>query len=154
MTLSSHMMTWFDMYNEFIKNFEKINQLQKDYIGNLERINYVYNESIKNIGRINNLYNELISNYEKMNRLYEQQFDNIQRINQKWFDVFSKSLQQNQNEKSWRNFLSLWIITSFMIHLINNHVIFLLLITKSCITSLNLFNVRISINRLSLYIGL
>jgi hypothetical protein len=32
------MMTWFDMYNEFTKNFEKITQLQKDYVENLERL--------------------------------------------------------------------------------------------------------------------
>ncbi len=81
-------MTWFDMYSEFIKNFEKITQLQKDYIRNLEQTNYLYNESIKNIVRINDLYNEFIRNYEKMNRLYEQQFDNVQRINQKWFMFF------------------------------------------------------------------
>jgi hypothetical protein len=42
-------MTWFDIYNEFIKNLEKVTQLQKDYDRNLERINYLYNESIKNI---------------------------------------------------------------------------------------------------------
>lgn len=40
-------MTWFDTYNEFIKNIEKVTQLQKDYVTNLERINYLYNESIK-----------------------------------------------------------------------------------------------------------
>jgi hypothetical protein len=49
-------MTWFDIHNEFIKNFEKVNQLQKDYIINLERINYLYNESIKSIERVNELY--------------------------------------------------------------------------------------------------
>ena len=46
-------MTWFDTYNEFIKNIEKVTQLQKDYVTNLERINYLYNESIKNIERVN-----------------------------------------------------------------------------------------------------
>ena len=52
------MMTWwFDIYDEFIKNFEKINQLQRDYIINLERINYLYNESINSIERVNYLYN-------------------------------------------------------------------------------------------------
>lgn len=45
-------MTWFDTYNEFIKNIEKVTQLQKDYVTNLERINYLYNESIKNIERV------------------------------------------------------------------------------------------------------
>jgi DNA-binding ferritin-like protein (Dps family) len=64
-------MTWFDMYSEFIKNFEKITQLQKDYVMNLERIkNYLYNESIKSVEGVNNLYNEYIRNYEKMNRAY------------------------------------------------------------------------------------
>jgi LPS O-antigen subunit length determinant protein (WzzB/FepE family) len=84
-------MTWFDIYNEFIKNFEKVNQLQKDYIINLERINYLYNESIKSIEKVNHLYNEYNRNYEKMSRSYEQQFDNMQRMNQRWLDLFSKS---------------------------------------------------------------
>ncbi len=93
-------MTWFDIYNEFIKNYEKLHQLQKDYIINLERINHLYNESIKSIERVNELYNESIRNYEKMNKLYEQQLDNMQRMNQKWFDVFTKSWGQQQNEKT------------------------------------------------------
>ena len=70
------MMTWFEMYNEFIKNLEKVNQLQRDYITNLELINYLYNESIKSIERVNDLYNQSIRNYEKMSRSYEQQFEN------------------------------------------------------------------------------
>ena len=81
-------MTWFDTYNEFIKNIEKVTQLQKDYVTNLERINYLYNESIKNIERVNELYDTFIRNYEKINRAYEQQFDNMQRMTQKWLDLF------------------------------------------------------------------
>ena len=53
-------MTWFDMYNEFIKNFERIIQLQKDYASNLETINRLYNESIKGIERVNELYKEFL----------------------------------------------------------------------------------------------
>ena len=96
------MMTWFDMYNEFIKNFEKMTQLQKDYVENLERINYLYNESIKSIERVNDLYNVFIRNYEKMNTLYEQQIENMQGINQKWIDLFSKSWKQQQNQNEMR----------------------------------------------------
>lgn len=96
----SQMMTWFEMYSEFIKNLEKVNQLQRDFITNLERINYLYNESIKSIEKVNDLYNQSIRNYENMNRSYEQHFENMQRMNQKWLDVFSKSWgQQQQNEK-------------------------------------------------------
>ena len=40
------------MYNEFIKNFERIIQLQKDYASNLETIIRLYNESIKSIKRV------------------------------------------------------------------------------------------------------
>jgi hypothetical protein len=29
-------MTWFDIYNQFIKNIEKVTQLQRDYVTNLE----------------------------------------------------------------------------------------------------------------------
>jgi len=37
-------MTWFDTYNEFIKNIEKVTQLQKDYVTNLETT-YIMNLS-------------------------------------------------------------------------------------------------------------
>jgi hypothetical protein len=93
------MMTWFDMYNEFIKNFERITQLEKDYIENLERINSLYNESIRSIERVNDLYNAFIRNHEKMNTFYEQQYENMQRLDQKWLDVFSKAWEQKQIEK-------------------------------------------------------
>jgi hypothetical protein len=53
------MMTWFDMYNESIKNFEKIAQLQKDYIHGIETVNH--------------LYDDFTRNYEKINKAYEQQ---------------------------------------------------------------------------------
>jgi hypothetical protein len=91
-------MTWFDIYNEYIKNFEKVNRLQQDYVRNLERINYLYDKSIKSIEKANELYNIFIAS-EKMGALYEQQFDNVQRMNQKWLDLFSKSWGQQQNEK-------------------------------------------------------
>ena len=42
----------------------------------------MYNESIKNIERVNELYDAFIRNYEKVNEVYEQQFDNMQRMNQ------------------------------------------------------------------------
>ncbi len=92
-------MTWFDIYNEFIKKFEKIDQLQKDYIVNLERLNSLYNESIKNIERVNTLSKEYSKIHERMDRSYEQHCDYMLIMNQKWFDFFSKSLEQNQNEK-------------------------------------------------------
>jgi hypothetical protein len=57
----SQTMTWFDIYIlNLSKNFEKVNQLQKDYIRNLERINYLYNECIKSVEKVNELYNEYI----------------------------------------------------------------------------------------------
>jgi hypothetical protein len=93
------MMTWFDTYNEYIKNFEKIIQLQQDYIRNLEQISHLYNEFINNIERVNKIYNEFIVSYEKFGLLSKQQFQNMQRMNQKWLDLFSKPWEQLQNEK-------------------------------------------------------
>ena len=96
-------MTWFDIYNEFIRNFDKISQLQQDYIRNLERINHLYDESIKSMERVNELYNKFVDSYEKMNRLYDQQFNNMQRMNQRWLDVFSKSWEQQQEQGQRQN---------------------------------------------------
>jgi uncharacterized protein Yka (UPF0111/DUF47 family) len=86
-------MTWFDIYTEFLKNFEKISQLQQDYIRNLERINQLYDDSIKRIERVNEIYN-------KMATSYEQQFDNIQRMSQKWFDVLSNNSTKMKGSSS------------------------------------------------------
>ena len=90
---------WFYTYNEYVKNFEKIIQLQQDYIRNLEHISHLYNEFIKNIERVNELYNKSIASFEKLGSLYEQQFQNMQRMNQKWLDLFSKPWEQYQSEK-------------------------------------------------------
>jgi len=105
----TYMMTWFDTYNEYIKNFEKIIQLQQDYIRNLERISHLYNEFIKNIERVNEIYNEFIVSYKKLSSLYEQQFQNMQRMNQRWLNLFSKPWEQNQSEKykDWDHLLTL-----------------------------------------------
>ena len=54
-------MTWFDIYTEFLKNFEKISQLQQDYIRNLERINQLYDESIKRIESLAYFIIEILS---------------------------------------------------------------------------------------------
>jgi hypothetical protein len=92
-------MSWFDIYNEFIKNLEKIGQLQRDYIRNLERINQLYDESIKRIERVNELYNKYIDSFGKMVTSYEQLLlDNMQRMNQRWQDILSKTGEQHQNE--------------------------------------------------------
>lgn len=90
---------WFGTYNEYIKNFEKIVQLQQDYIRNLEHMSHLYNELIKNVDRLNELYNKYIASFEKLSSLYEQQFQNMQRMNQKWLDLFSKPWEQYQSEK-------------------------------------------------------
>ena len=92
-------MLWFDIYNEFIKNIDKINQLQQDYIRNLERVNQLYDESIKRIEKVNELYNTFIDSYQKIAISYEKQLlDNMQSMNQKWHDVLN-SWEQYQGEK-------------------------------------------------------
>jgi hypothetical protein len=105
---------WFDTYNEYVKNFEKIIQLQQDYIRNLEHISHLYNEFIKNIERVNELYNKSIASFEKLGSVYEQQFQNMQRMNQKWLDLFSKPWEQYQSEKhkDWVHLLKLLLINS------------------------------------------
>ena len=75
-----------NMYNEYFKYFDKMNELYQGYIKGIERTNQLYTESIKNVDKMNELYKELIRTNEKMNELYRE----IQRINLEWLNAFWK----------------------------------------------------------------
>ena len=61
-----------NMYNEYFKYFDKMNELYQGYIKGIERTNQLYTESIKNVDKMNELYKE------------------IQRINLEWLNTFWK----------------------------------------------------------------
>jgi len=77
-------MTSTDMYNEFIKYFQRMGEMYKEYVKSMERINQLYTESIRNVERMNELYRELIKTNERMNELYKD----LQRTNLDWLDRF------------------------------------------------------------------
>jgi hypothetical protein len=70
-----------NMYNEFVRYFERMSQM--------------YKESVKSIEKINQLYTESIQNVEKMNELYKD----IQRTNQDWLELFWRPWLTKDQEK-------------------------------------------------------
>ncbi len=74
-------MTSSDMYNEFVRYFERMGGLYKEYAKSIDRINQLYTESIKNVERMNELYKD------------------IQRINLEWLDLFWRPFLAKEEEK-------------------------------------------------------
>jgi hypothetical protein len=67
----------------------------KEYFKSIERINQLYTESIKNVERMNELYKDLIKTNERMNELYKD----IQKINLGWVDLFWRPWLTKEEEK-------------------------------------------------------
>ena len=67
------------IYDEFQRNFEKMNQLYREY----------HNEYLKNLGKANEIYKELSRTVKGwMDETYKQYFEDMQSISQQWFNFF------------------------------------------------------------------
>jgi len=93
--LKYSVMTSANMYNEFVRYFERMGELYKEYTKGMERINQLYTESIKNVEKTNELYRELIKTNERMTELYKD----IQKINLDWLDIFWRPWLSKEQEK-------------------------------------------------------
>lgn len=76
---------WMEQYGEFIKDIQRIGELQK--------------ESLKNTQRMSELYKELVGTVENMNLLYKESVKITERMTRYWVD-YSKSFFQKEKEGS------------------------------------------------------
>ena len=77
---------WMEQYEEFIKDIQRIGELQK--------------ESLKNTQRMSELYKELVGTVENMNLLYKESVKITERMTTYWVD-YSKSFFQKEKEGSY-----------------------------------------------------
>jgi hypothetical protein len=79
-------MSWADMYNQYMKSYESMNEFYNDYVNKMKKINELFEETSRNISRMNDLYRDLVKVNENMYNLYTQYLDHFQKLNQHWME--------------------------------------------------------------------
>ena len=79
---------WIDMYNESIRNVERINELYKESVKSTERMIELYKQSITISERMIELYKETAKNTEKVTYLYKESVKSTERMIKFWQDLF------------------------------------------------------------------
>lgn len=79
-------MSWIDMYNQYSKSYEKMNEFYNDYVNKMKMLNELFDEASRNISRLNDLYRDLVKVNENMYNLYREYLDHYQKLNQQWVE--------------------------------------------------------------------
>lgn len=79
-------MSWTDMYNQYVKSYESMNEFYNDYVNKMKKLNELFEETSRNISRMNDLYRDLVKVNESMYNLYTQSLDHFQKLNQHWME--------------------------------------------------------------------
>jgi hypothetical protein len=79
-------MSWIDMYNQYVKGYEKMNEFYNDYVNKMKMLNELFDEASRNISRMNELYRDLVKVNENMYNLHRQYLDHFQKLNQQWVE--------------------------------------------------------------------
>jgi hypothetical protein len=74
------------MYNQYMRNYENMNELFYGYIERMKAINELYAESLQNFIKFNNQCRELFKGNENPNTLYKEYVDHFQKLNKRWID--------------------------------------------------------------------
>jgi hypothetical protein len=91
MTLSfctgeSMCMSWIDMYNQYVKGYEKMNEFYSDYVNKMKMLNELFEQASRNISKMNELYRDLVKVNENMYNLYKEYLEHFQKLNQQWVE--------------------------------------------------------------------
>jgi hypothetical protein len=79
-------MSWTDMYNQYVKSYESMNEFYNDYVNKMKKLNDLFEEASRNLSRMNDLYRDLVKVNENMYNLYSQYLSHFQKLNQQWIE--------------------------------------------------------------------
>jgi hypothetical protein len=86
------------MYDQYLRNYENMNEFLNDYVERMKVLNELYVESVQNFIRINNQYRELLKGNENANTLYKEYIDHFQKLSKLWADsLWNPSLLMNRS---------------------------------------------------------
>ena len=86
------------MYNQYLRNYENMNEFLNEYVERMKVLNELSVESLKNFIRINNHFRELLKGDENADTLYKEYIDHFQKLNKQWADsLWNPSLLMNRS---------------------------------------------------------
>ena len=83
------MIAWNDIYTQFSRNIQTMNEFCNVYIRNMKKFNELFDETRPNVNRLNEIYVDSIKVNQDMCNLYKENFDSIVKLNQQWSEIFS-----------------------------------------------------------------
>ena len=90
--------SWPEMYNQYLRNYENMNEFLNEYVERMKVLNELSVESLKNFIRINNHFRELLKGDENADTLYKEYIDHFQKLNKQWADsLWNPSLLMNRS---------------------------------------------------------
>ena len=79
---------WIDMYNESVRNVERITELYKESVKSTQRMIELYKQSIAISETMIELYKENAKNTEKVAEMYKESVKSTGRMMRYWQDLF------------------------------------------------------------------
>lgn len=90
--------SWSEMYDQYLRNYENMDEFLNDYVERMKVLNELYVESVQNFIRINNQYREFLKGNKNANTLYKEYIDHFQKLNKQWADsLWNPSLLMNRS---------------------------------------------------------
>jgi hypothetical protein len=78
--------SWFDIYGQYVKSYEKMNELLYGYAERLKAINELMVEMVQNFIKFNEQYRELIKTSENAHALHIAYIELLQKFNKQWLE--------------------------------------------------------------------
>lgn len=89
---------WIDMYNESVRNVERITELYKESVKSTQRMIELYKQSIAISERMIELYEETAKNTEKVTYLYKESVNSTEKMIRYWQDLIQNPLWPPRKE--------------------------------------------------------
>lgn len=92
------MMAWNDMYTQFSRNIQTMNEFCNGYIHNMKEFNELFDETRQNVNRMNKICVDSIKTNQDMCNLYKENFDSIVKLNWQWSEILSASFLEKVSQ--------------------------------------------------------
>lgn len=83
------MMDWNDMYTQFSRNIQTMNEFCNGYIQNMKKFNELFDETRRNVNRMSEICVNSIKANQDMCNLYKENFDSIVKLFWQWSEILS-----------------------------------------------------------------
>ena len=79
--------SWPEMFNQYLRNYENMNEFFNDYIERMKAINELFVGMVQNNIKINEEYGKLIKTSENVYALHIAYIELLQKFNKQWLEL-------------------------------------------------------------------